>query len=65
MSQAKIKPLSAALVLDFRCDGCGKKLDCIIVAHPKVVKQIAKSFCESCWEKSTLAPQTSRLVGVN
>jgi len=65
MSQSKAKPFRAALVLDFRCDGCGQKLDCILVAQAGVPRKIAKSFCFSCWEKSTLAPQTSRLIGAN
>ena len=60
MSNRAVKP---HVVLDFRCDQCGKKLDCVVVARDGTQHKIAKAFHEECWktQQTTQQPKT----GVN
>lgn len=56
------------IVLDFKCDHCGEKLDAIVVARVGTPAKIAKSYHDACWQKHIL-PQTNftdtRRVGAN
>jgi len=55
MSNRAPKPL---VVLDFRCNLCGFKLDAVIVAKSTVPKQIVKSYHEACWKRQTATTKT-------
>lgn len=53
--EKKVKPLA---VLEFHCDGCRAKINCVLIVEQGVIPRIAKSFCEGCWSTNTLNPLT-------
>jgi hypothetical protein len=63
MSNKGAKPW---VVLDFRCDACGGKLDTIIIAKAGTEKRIGKCYHEDCWQTQA-TPVSGRFkpIGAN
>lgn len=59
------KALKPMVVLDFKCDYCGEKLDAVVMAIAGTERRIAKAYHNECWEKHIKPRVNSALVGVN